>query len=125
MLFDDILDKDRFTVIAGPCVIESEDSALYSARVLKEICDNHSVNLIYKSSYDKANRSSIKGYRGPGLKSGLDILEKIRSEKIPVLTDIHSVEEGKIAATVCDIVQIPAFLCRQTDIIFAVSKYLG
>lgn len=113
----------RLTVMCGPCVIESEDHALRAAESLKKIYSAYNINYIFKSSYDKANRSSIQGFRGPGLEEGLRILEKIKSElDLPILTDVHSVEEAFTAGHVCDIIQIPAFLCRQTDIIVSAAK---
>ncbi len=110
-------------LIAGPCVIESEKSALAHARVLKEIADSVGIPLIYKSSYDKANRTSIDSYRGPGLEKGLKILKRVKEEiGIPVLSDIHCQAEIKEAAKVLDVIQIPAFLSRQTDLIVASAK---
>ncbi len=110
-------------LISGPCVIESEMHALDSAGQLKEICENVGVQLIYKSSYDKSNRSSLYAYRGPGIDQGLAILEKIKKTfAIPIFSDIHHPEEAKEAATVCDVLQIPAFLCRQTDLLVAASQ---
>jgi 2-dehydro-3-deoxyphosphooctonate aldolase (KDO 8-P synthase) len=110
-------------LICGPCVIESEESALFTAQFLKKLCDRLSIPLIYKSSYDKANRSSVHSFRGPGLERGLFILEKIKKEfDLPVLTDVHSDEEAVAAGEVCDVIQIPAFLCRQTDLIAAAAK---
>ncbi len=115
-------EKEPLTVISGPCVIESEESALYAAEFLKNLCDNLGIQFIYKSSYDKANRSSVHSFRGPGLEKGLRILEKIKTTfDIPVLTDIHSPEEAAAAGQVCDVIQIPAFLCRQTDLIIAAA----
>lgn len=109
-------------LICGPCVIESEESALFSADYLKKLCDRLSIPLIYKSSYDKANRSSVQSFRGPGLERGLLILEKVKKEfDLPVVTDVHSVEEAVAAGEVCDVLQIPAFLCRQTDLIAAAA----
>lgn len=109
-----------FTVICGPCVIESEDHCLKSAEKLKNIFDKLGIKLIFKSSYDKANRSSGKSFRGPGLELGLNILQKVKTQfDLPVTTDVHSPEEAKAAGTVCDILQIPAFLCRQTDLVLA------
>ena len=111
------------TLMSGPCVIESEELALSTAEFLKKLCLELGINLIYKSSYDKANRSSFTSPRGPGLEKGLRILEKVKKEfEIPVLTDVHSPEEAIAAASVCDIIQIPAFLCRQTDLIFAAAS---
>jgi 2-dehydro-3-deoxyphosphooctonate aldolase (KDO 8-P synthase) len=110
-------------IIAGPCVIESEDIVFSAAKRLKEICSNIGLPLLFKSSYDKANRTSISSFRGPGLEKGLRILSDVRSRfDIPVISDVHSVEEVKIASEVLDALQIPAFLCRQTDIILAASK---
>jgi 2-dehydro-3-deoxyphosphooctonate aldolase (KDO 8-P synthase) len=111
-------------VMSGPCVIESEDHALFSAEELVRIFrDLKGINFIYKSSYDKANRSASSSFRGPGLEKGLEILQRIKREfDIPVITDIHSPEEATAAGQVCDILQIPAFLCRQTDLIFAAAK---
>jgi 2-dehydro-3-deoxyphosphooctonate aldolase (KDO 8-P synthase) len=110
-------------LICGPCVIESEERALFTADFLKKLCDRLSIPLIYKSSYDKANRSSVHSFRGPGLERGLLILEKIKKEfELPVLTDVHSDEEAVAAAEVCDVIQIPAFLCRQTDLIAAAAN---
>jgi 2-dehydro-3-deoxyphosphooctonate aldolase (KDO 8-P synthase) len=116
------LDQPLF-LIAGPCVIESEQMALDTAGQLKEICLKLGIPFIYKSSYDKANRSSGKTFRGFGMEAGLKILEKVRSQiGVPVLTDVHN--EGEIApvAAVVDVLQTPAFLCRQTDFIHAVAK---
>ena len=111
------------TLISGPCVIESEEKAFEAAIALKEICDELGLSFIYKSSYDKANRSSKKSFRGPGIDKGLEILAKIKKElNVPVLTDVHSPDEARIAATVCDVIQIPAFLCRQTDLIIAAAE---
>ncbi len=110
-------------VISGPCVIESEEHALMTAGELVKIFAGTGINFIYKSSYDKANRSSYHSFRGPGLEKGLKILEKVKKEfDIPLLTDVHTPEEAKAAAEVCDIIQIPAFLCRQTDLVFAASE---
>lgn len=110
-------------VICGPCVIESEEHTLRSAETLKNIFKKTGMNFIFKCSYDKANRSSIHSFRGPGLEEGLRILEKVKNElDLPVLTDIHSPEEATSAAQVCDILQTPAFLCRQTDLIIAAAS---
>ncbi len=110
-------------VIAGPCVIESRDSALRHAAALKEKADRIGVPYIFKSSYDKANRSSAESFRGPGLEKGLEILAEVK-QKIgaPVLTDVHEIDQVKPAAEVIDILQIPAFLCRQTDFVIAVAR---
>lgn len=115
--------KNPIVLIAGPCVIESEKSAIKHARAIKEIVDKVGIPFIFKSSYDKANRSSIRSFRGPGLKKGLAILKKVKNSlKIPVLSDIHSIEEIKEAKGVLDVIQIPAFLSRQTDLILAAAK---
>ncbi|MCX8030688.1 MAG: 3-deoxy-8-phosphooctulonate synthase [Thermodesulfovibrionales bacterium] len=112
--------KSSPLIIAGPCVIESESMTLEIAYAIKEICSRVGVPLIFKSSYDKANRTSIKSYRGPGLEKGLRILADVKKRVgVPVLSDVHSVNEVKAASEVLDILQIPAFLCRQTDIILA------
>ncbi len=111
-----------FVLIAGPCVIESEELILSTARELKKIAAAEGVPLVFKSSYDKANRSSIESFRGPGLKKGLEILARVKKETgLPVLSDVHSPEEAREAAKVLDILQIPAFLCRQTDLLLAAA----
>lgn len=115
--------SNPFVLIAGPCVIESETSAMRHAKVLKDIARRLGISLVYKSSYDKANRTSIDSFRGPGLKKGLKILKKIRDGLgLPVLSDVHCKEEVREAARVLDIIQIPAFLSRQTDLILAAAK---
>jgi 2-dehydro-3-deoxyphosphooctonate aldolase (KDO 8-P synthase) len=109
--------------IAGPCVIETEESTLNAAYRLKEISESLGVPLIFKSSYDKANRTSINSYRGPGIEKGLKILQRIKTDtSLPVLSDVHSTEEIRNASQVLDMLQIPAFLCRQTDIIIAAAQ---
>ena len=109
-------------LIGGPCAIESEKHALMTAERLAAIASDHRVPFIYKSSYDKANRSSMEGYRGPGLAEGLRILRRVRAAVgVPVLSDVHQVEEVAPAAEVLDVLQIPAFLCRQTDLVLAVA----
>jgi 2-dehydro-3-deoxyphosphooctonate aldolase (KDO 8-P synthase) len=114
---------EPLALFCGPCVIESEEMALGVAGQLKELCASLGINFIFKSSYDKANRSSYNSFRGPGLEEGLRILKRIQTEwDVPVVTDVHSVEEAKIAGGVCDVLQIPAFLCRQTDLIFAAAE---
>lgn len=113
----------KLTIMSGPCVIESEEHTLRSAEELKKIFADHPVNFIFKSSYDKANRSSYKSFRGPGMEEGLRILQKVQKEfDLPVVTDVHSPEEATAAGQVCDVIQIPAFLCRQTDLIVAAAK---
>ncbi|MEK7268028.1 MAG: 3-deoxy-8-phosphooctulonate synthase, partial [Nitrospirota bacterium] len=110
-------------LIAGPCVIESEQIVLETAQRIAEITRTLGMPYVFKSSYDKANRSSISSFRGPGIRSGLAVLRKVREQVgVPVLTDIHSVEEAMQAAEVADILQIPAFLCRQTDLLVAAAK---
>ena len=105
-------------LIAGPCVIESEKIVLHIAEKLKQITEDLRVPFIFKASYDKANRSSIKSFRGPGLKEGLKILQKLKTDlDIPILSDVHKEEEVLPAAEILDILQIPAFLCRQTDLL--------
>jgi 2-dehydro-3-deoxyphosphooctonate aldolase (KDO 8-P synthase) len=116
------LDQPLF-LIAGPCVIESEQMALDTAGQLKEICNELKINFIYKSSYDKANRSSGKTFRGFGIDAGLQILEKVKAQiGVPVLTDVHSIDEIAQVASVVDVLQTPAFLCRQTDFIHAAAS---
>ena len=110
-------------LIAGPCVIENEASTLRHAERLMTVCNGLSIPLVFKASYDKANRTSIGAYRGPGMKEGLAILRKVKeSLEIPVISDIHSIEQVAPAAEVLDILQIPAFLCRQTDLLVAAAK---
>jgi len=110
-------------LIAGPCVIESEQMAMDTAGQLKEICIELGISFIYKSSYDKANRSSGKSFRGFGLDAGLKILDEVKKQiVVPVLTDVHSIEEIAPVAAVVDVLQTPAFLCRQTDFIHAVAS---
>ena len=110
-------------LIAGPCVIENEKDALYHAEELVKITKELDIPFIYKSSYDKANRTSIASFRGPGLSKGLDILDKIKKKlKVPILSDIHCRGDIEEAVHVLDIIQIPAFLCRQTDLILAAAE---
>ena len=110
-------------LIAGPCVIESEVHARKMAEKVAKIASDCGVPYIFKASYDKANRSSVKAFRGPGLAEGLRILGKIKSElNVPILTDIHEPSHAKPAAEVCDVLQIPAFLARQTDLLLAAGK---
>jgi len=110
-------------LIAGPCVIEDEDSAMSIAGELKRIAVRLGMPLIFKASYDKANRTSHKSYRGPGLTRGLEILARVRQElDIPILSDVHRFEEIAPAAQVLDVVQVPAFLCRQTDFVMEIAR---
>ena len=112
-----------FFLIAGPCVVESEDLQLRTAERLKEIADRLGVFFIFKSSYDKANRSSDKSYRGPGMDEGLRILERVREKLgVPVLTDVHDIPQVEPVAQAVDVLQTPAFLARQTDFIRAVAS---
>ena len=116
------LDQPLF-LIAGPCVIESRQMALDTAGTLKEICADLGINFIYKSSYDKANRSSSKSFRGKGMDDGLNILDEVKRQiKVPVLTDVHAIDEIAPVAAVVDVLQTPAFLCRQTDFIHAAAS---
>ena len=110
-------------LIGGPCAIEDEKHALLTAERIASIAADRGVPYIYKSSYDKANRSSARGYRGPGLTEGLRILRKVKDTLgLPVLSDVHQIEEIGPAAEVLDVLQIPAFLCRQTDLIVAAAR---
>ena len=119
----DITDTSPFFLIAGPCVIESESLALDTAGYLKELCSGLGVPFIYKSSYDKANRSSHESYRGPGIEAGLAILEKVKREvDVPVLTDVHEDTPLNEVAAVVSVLQTPAFLCRQTNFIQRVAE---
>lgn len=112
-----------FFLIAGPCVVESEQMALESAGTLKEICQRLGINFIYKSSYDKANRSSHESYRGPGIEEGLRILAEVKRQiGVPVLTDVHEDTPLDEVAAVVDVLQTPAFLCRQTNFIQSVAR---
>lgn len=113
----------HLAVIAGPCVIESRESALRHAALLKEAADRVGVPYIFKSSYDKANRSSLHSYRGPGWERGVEILAEVKRKiAVPVLTDVHEKEQIQTVQEVADVLQIPAFLCRQTDFVIAVGS---
>lgn len=115
--------KEPLVIMAGPCIIESEDHTMRSAETLKKMFAKHGISLIFKSSYDKANRSAFSSFRGPGLEKGLKILQRVQKElDLPVVTDIHSPEEARVAGKVCEIIQIPAFLCRQTDLVVAAGE---
>lgn len=115
--------RSPLVLIAGPCVIETEAGTLKHARLLKALADRAGIPLIFKSSYDKANRTSIDSFRGPGLAKGLKILKKVKDElNLPILSDVHCKEDVKEAAKVLDVIQIPAFLCRQTDIVVAAAR---
>jgi 2-dehydro-3-deoxyphosphooctonate aldolase (KDO 8-P synthase) len=119
----DIANDKPFTLIAGPCQLENEVHAIKISTQLKKITSELGINLIYKTSFDKANRTSLKGKRGMGLESSLPIFDKIRKEVgLPVLTDVHTAEQCSIVADHVDVLQIPAFLCRQTDLLIAAAK---
>ncbi len=112
-----------FTLIAGPCVLESRDHAMMMAEKLASLCEKLKIPLIYKTSFDKANRTSIKGERGLGLEASLDIFKEIQETfNVPVVTDVHSPEQCIAVASVVDVLQIPAFLCRQTDLLQAAAE---
>jgi 2-dehydro-3-deoxyphosphooctonate aldolase (KDO 8-P synthase) len=113
----------RLSLIAGPCQMESRDHAFMMAGAVKEICDDLGIGLVYKSSFDKANRTSIAGKRGIGLETAMEIFSDLKAEfGFPVLTDIHTEEQCAVVAETVDILQIPAFLCRQTDLLVAAAK---
>ncbi len=115
--------KNPFFMIGGPCVIESQDHASFMAREIKKICEELQISFIFKASYDKANRSSISSYRGPGLEKGLDILNSIKNKlDVPVLSDVHETSQVEKVAQVLDVIQIPAFLCRQTDLVVEAAR---
>jgi len=120
---DFVMGDGTLVMIAGPCVIESEAATLELARALREIAGELALPLIFKASFDKANRTSLSSYRGPGLAKGLEILGRVKAEVgLPVLSDVHQVSEVEPAAAVLDVLQIPAFLCRQTDLVVAAAK---
>ena len=119
----EIANDKPFTLIAGPCQLENEEHALKISSELKKITIDLGINLIYKTSFDKANRTSLKGKRGMGLDKSLPIFDKIRKEVgLPVLTDVHTAEQCSVVAKHVDVLQIPAFLCRQTDLLIAAAK---
>lgn len=114
---------DKLTILAGPCAIESKDVLFKVAETLKTLTQELGINYVFKSSFDKANRSSIKSFRGPGLEKGLELLAQVKQEfDLPIVTDIHTPEQAAPVAEVADILQIPAFLCRQTDLLVAAAK---
>ena len=118
-----ISNKDSFTLIAGPCQLESEQHSMDMAGKIKEIADKFSIGFIYKTSFDKANRTSLKGKRGAGLEKSLPVFDKIKKDlNVSVLTDIHNEEQCLAVSSHVDILQIPAFLCRQTDLLIAAAK---
>jgi 2-dehydro-3-deoxyphosphooctonate aldolase (KDO 8-P synthase) len=118
-----VIGGESFPVIAGPCVVESEDLVVEMAHVLASMAERLNLPLVFKSSFDKANRSSIGSFRGPGLEEGLRVLGIVKAETgLPVITDVHEPEQCAPAAEVCDVLQIPAFLCRQTDLVVAAAR---
>lgn len=122
-LIEQIFEKKQLFLIAGPCVIEDEHHAVKMAREIQKITSRLNICYIYKASYDKANRTSINSFRGVGLAEGLRILKLIRNEfNVPIITDVHDTEQVKPVAEVVDILQIPAFLCRQTDLLIAAAQ---
>ena len=116
-------DNKKLTILAGPCAIESQSILNETADALKTICKKLDINYIFKSSFDKANRSSITSFRGPGMEKGLEMLSLVKEKyNLPIVTDIHAPEQAQPVAEVADILQIPAFLCRQTDLLVAAGK---
>ena len=114
---------EKLTLLAGPCVLEGLERCLLIGRTIKEICERLDINYVFKASFDKANRSSYHSFRGPGMKKGIEMLKKIKEElQVPVVTDIHESAQAKPVAEVADILQIPAFLCRQTDLLHAAAQ---
>ena len=114
---------DKLTILAGPCAIESKDVLFTVAEALKKLTQELGINYVFKSSFDKANRSSIKSFRGPGLEKGLELLAEVKKEfDLPIVTDIHTPDQAQPVSEVADIIQIPAFLCRQTDLLVAAAK---
>ena len=122
---DIVIGGNKLTLLAGPCAIESEEMSLDVAKKIKAICDKLDINYIFKSSFDKANRSSIHSQRGVGLEEGLRILKKVKDEVgVPVITDVHEPWQCEKVAEIVDVIQIPAFLARQTDLLVAAAKTL-
>ena len=118
-----ISNNNRICLIAGPCQLESEQHAMDMAGKIKEIANKYQIGFIYKTSFDKANRTSLRGKRGAGLENSLPVFDKIRKDlNVPVLTDVHNIDQCKIISSHVDILQIPAFLCRQTDLLVAAAK---
>ncbi|MBP3820153.1 3-deoxy-8-phosphooctulonate synthase [bacterium] len=114
---------DKLTILAGPCAIESQDILNETADGLKEIAEKLDINFVFKSSFDKANRSSITSFRGPGMKKGLQMLSQVKEKyDLPIVTDIHTPQQAKPVSEIADIIQIPAFLCRQTDLLVEAGK---
>jgi len=113
----------RLTFILGPCVVESAQHALFMAQEIKDVCSSAGVDFVYKSSFDKANRSSLESFRGGGLEKGLEVLAQVKAEiNVPVITDVHETWQVEKVAEVADVLQIPAFLCRQTDLLIEAAK---
>jgi 2-dehydro-3-deoxyphosphooctonate aldolase (KDO 8-P synthase) len=122
-LFDRLKAASPFFLLAGPCVVESREHAIFMSQELKKIAEKVEIPLVYKSSFDKANRTSGSSYRGPGMEDGIKILKEVKElTGLPIVTDIHESYQAEIVAEVADILQIPAFLCRQTDLILAAAK---
>jgi 2-dehydro-3-deoxyphosphooctonate aldolase (KDO 8-P synthase) len=122
-LWEQIVGSRKLVVIAGPCVIEGEELCFRIAEYLSDLCKKLGVIYLFKASFDKANRTSLKSFRGPGLETGLNILKKVRDKfNIPILTDIHEPAQAEPVSQVVDVIQIPAFLCRQTDLIIAAAR---
>ena len=116
-------DGQPLLILAGPCVIESEEICLQAARTMKALCAKLGLSYIFKASFDKANRTSVENFRGPGLEKGLAILKNIKDEmQVPIVTDVHEASQIDAVAEVADVIQIPAFLCRQTDLLVAAGK---
>ena len=114
---------EPLALLAGPCVLESLERSLYIGRTIKEICGRLGIPYVFKASFDKANRSSYHSFRGPGIEKGLEMLQTIKDElQVPIVTDIHEPWQAEKAAKVADILQIPAFLCRQTDLLHAAAQ---
>ena len=119
----EISNSNRFCLIAGPCQLETEQHAMDTAGKIQEIAKKFNIGFIYKTSFDKANRTSLKGKRGAGLEKSLPVFDKIKKElKLPILTDIHNEEQCSLVSNHVDVLQIPAFLCRQTDLLIAAAK---
>ena len=119
----EIANNNKICIIAGPCQLETEQHAMDMAGKIKEITSKFNMGFIYKTSFDKANRTSLKGQRGAGLEQSLPIFDKIKKElNVPILTDIHNAEQCSVVAPYADVLQIPAFLCRQTDLLIAAAK---
>lgn len=122
-LNDFTIGENKLTIMAGPCAIESQSILDETAEELKKICKKLDINYVFKSSFDKANRSSIDSFRGPGMEKGLEMLAEVKSKyDLPIVTDIHTPDQAEPVAKVADILQIPAFLCRQTDLLVAAAK---